>query len=102
MSDRLNTFKNLRLYDTDNANFREIDSITVVPESIYTTLEESGKLNELTQALASDDIQEVFAARQEAAAIYDQCSSGNMPHPGKSAAVLEAQQNLALSRRLRF
>ena len=41
VSDRLNTFKNLRLYDTDNANFREIDSITVVPESIYTTLEES-------------------------------------------------------------
>lgn len=81
VSDRLNTFKNLRLYDTDNANFREIDSITVVPESIYTTLEESGKLNELTQALASGNMQEVFEARQELLQYTTSVRQGTCPTP---------------------
>ena len=76
-----NTFKNLRLYDTDNANFREIDSITVVPESIYTTLEESGKLNELTQALASGNMQEVFEARQELLQDTTSVRQGTCPTP---------------------
>lgn len=79
--DRLNTFKNLRLYDTNNANFREIDSITVVPESVYQMLEESGKLSELTQALASDNIQEAFEARQELLQYTTSVRQGMCPTP---------------------
>ena len=85
VSDRLNTFKNLRLYDTGNANFREIDSITVVTESIYTTLEESGKLNELTQALASGNMQEVFEARQELLQYTTSVRQGTCPLPRKAS-----------------
>lgn len=81
VSERLNTFKNLRLYDTDNANFRDIDSVTVVPESVYQMLEESGKLDELTQALASDNVQEAFRARQELLQYTTSVRQGMCPTP---------------------
>ena len=79
--DQLNAFHNLRLYDADSAKFREIDSVTVVPANMYRMLEETGKLDELTQALTSNDIQHAFHARQELLQYTISIPAGMCPTP---------------------
>ena len=79
--DQLNAFHNLRLYDADSAKFREIDSVTVVPANMYRMLEQTGKLDELTQALTSNDIQHAFHARQELLQYTISIPAGMCPTP---------------------
>lgn len=58
-------FSNLGMYMSRNDQFREIDSITVMPERIYEFLKQSGKMEVWRHQIQHGDYKEKIRAQQE-------------------------------------